>query len=63
MTFKRIERVTFGAAASLMATLMIASVSLLFSVPGTAAEATAQPPAVTAPGAAQPATAPGSLNG
>ena len=60
MTCKRIERVTFGAAASLMATLMIASVGLLFSMPGTAAAATA---AVTAPAAVQPATAPGSLIG
>ena len=31
------KRVTFGAAASLMATLVVASVGLLFSVPGSAA--------------------------
>lgn len=62
MTCKRIERVTFGAAASLMATLMIASVGLLFSVPGTAAEAR-QPLSVTAPAAVALATAPGSQNG
>ena len=30
------ERVTFGAAASLMATLVVASVGLLFSAPGSA---------------------------
>jgi hypothetical protein len=32
------KRVTFGAAASLMATLVVASVGLLFSVPGSAAQ-------------------------
>ena len=36
------KRVTFGAAASIMATLMVASVGLLFSPPGTAAEPAAQ---------------------
>ncbi len=44
------KRVTFGAAASIMAALMVASVGLLFSPPGAAAEA--QPAAV----AAKPAT-------
>jgi CBS-domain-containing membrane protein len=46
MTCKGIERATFGAAASLMATLVMASVGLLFAVPGSAA---AQPVSVTAP--------------
>jgi hypothetical protein len=32
------KRATFGAAASLMATLVVASVGLLFSVPGSAAQ-------------------------
>ena len=32
------KRVTFGAAASLMATLVVTSVGLLFSVPGAAAQ-------------------------
>ena len=32
------KRVTFGAAASLMATLVVLSVGLLFSAPGTATE-------------------------
>lgn len=32
------KRVTFGAAASLMATLVVASVGLLFSMPGAAAQ-------------------------
>jgi mono/diheme cytochrome c family protein len=35
------KRVTFGAAASIMATLVVASVGLLFSAPGSAAEAKA----------------------
>ncbi|HKU14753.1 MAG TPA: hypothetical protein VJQ52_10190 [Steroidobacteraceae bacterium] len=46
MTCKRIERATFGAMASLLATLVMASVGLLFSVPGSAAD---QAPSVTAP--------------
>jgi hypothetical protein len=36
------KRVTFGAAASLMATLVVASVGLLFSVPGSAAHVNAE---------------------
>lgn len=40
------KRVTFGAAASLMATLVVASVGLLFSVPGSAAHIKADKAAV-----------------
>ena len=40
------KRVTFGAAASIMATLVMASVGLLFSAPGSAATATAKDPEI-----------------
>ena len=40
------KRVTFGAAASLMATLVVTSVGLLFSVPGSAAQIKADKVAV-----------------
>ena len=39
------KRVTFGAAASLMATLVVTSVALLFSMPGSAAQIKAHLPA------------------
>jgi mono/diheme cytochrome c family protein len=40
------KRVTFGAAASIMATLVMASVGLLFSAPGSAATAAAKDPVI-----------------
>ena len=40
------KRVTFGAAASIMATLVMASVGLLFSAPGSAATAAAKDPQI-----------------